>query len=68
MIVVLERYHDDSNLNGALLDTDLADPNYIGTIELAWLRQYLKKTVRQGKERVILWVFWPLSQWYIQEV
>ena len=32
MIVVLERYHDDSNLNGALLDTDLADPNYIGTI------------------------------------
>ena len=39
-----------------------------GAPKLAWLRRYLKKVVRQGKQRVVLWVFWPLSQWYIQEV
>ena len=39
-----------------------------GAPKLAWLRRYLKKVVGQRKQRVVLWVFWPLSQWYIQEV
>ena len=39
-----------------------------GAPKLAWLRRYLKRVVGQGKQRVILWVYWPLSQWYIQEV
>ena len=39
-----------------------------GAPKLAWLRRYLKKVVGQRKQRVVLWVFWPLFQWYIQEV
>ena len=39
-----------------------------GAPKLGWLRRYLNEVVIRKREKVILWVFWPLSQWLVEQV
>jgi hypothetical protein len=38
--------------------------------KLAWFNLYLRntKTVKNNGEKVILWVYWPLTQWLVEQV
>jgi hypothetical protein len=42
----------------------------LGAPMLAWLTQYLQNTLtaKDNGERVILWVYWPLTQWLVEQV
>ena len=41
-----------------------------GAPQLPWLNHYLRNTltVKYNREKVILWVYWPLTQWLIKQV
>jgi len=38
--------------------------------KLAWLKHYLRNTLtaKDNGEKVILWVYWPLTQWLVEQV
>ena len=42
----------------------------LGAPKLAWLKQYLRNTftAKHNGEIVILWVYWPLTQWLVKQV
>ena len=39
-----------------------------GARKLAWLKHYLRNTLtgKDNGEKVILWVYWPLTQWLVE--
>jgi len=41
-----------------------------GAPKLAWLKYYLRNTLtaKDNGEKVILWVYWPLTQWLVEQV
>ncbi|KAF8536360.1 P-loop containing nucleoside triphosphate hydrolase protein [Trichophaea hybrida] len=45
-----------------------------GALKLAWLKNWLRKNMPLGKnnqingEKVILWMYWPIIQWFIEQV
>jgi hypothetical protein len=45
-----------------------------GAPKLAWLKNWLCKNMLLGKnnqnngEKVILWVYWPITQWFVEQV
>jgi hypothetical protein len=41
-----------------------------GAPKLAWLKHYLRNTLtaKDNGEKVILWVYWPLTQWLVEQV
>jgi hypothetical protein len=43
---------------------------WLGAPKLAWLKQYLWNTLtaKDNGEKVILWVYWPLTQWLVKQV
>jgi len=42
----------------------------LGAPKLAWLKQYLRNTLmaKDNAEKVIMWVYWPLTQWLVEQV
>jgi hypothetical protein len=42
----------------------------LGAPKLAWLKQYLRNTLtaKDNGEKVILWVYWPLTQWLVEQI
>jgi hypothetical protein len=42
----------------------------LGAPKLAWLKQYLRNTLtaKAYGEKVILWVYWPLTQWLVEQL
>ena len=43
---------------------------WFGALTLAWLKHYLRNTLtaKDNGGKVILWVYWPLTQWLIEQV
>jgi hypothetical protein len=41
-----------------------------GAPKLAWLKHYLRNTLtaKDNGKKVILWVYWPLTQWLVEQV
>jgi hypothetical protein len=41
-----------------------------GALKLAWVIYYLRNTLtaKLKGEKVILWVYWPLTQWFVEQV
>jgi len=41
-----------------------------GAPKLAWLKHYLRNTstAKDNGEKAILWVYWPLTQWLVEQV
>jgi len=41
-----------------------------GASKLAWIKHYLRNTLtaKDNGEKVILWVYWPLTQWLVEPV
>jgi len=41
-----------------------------GAPKFAWLKHYLRNTLTaiDNGEKVILWVYWPLTQWLVEQV
>ncbi|KAF8538320.1 hypothetical protein BDD12DRAFT_885405 [Trichophaea hybrida] len=56
------------NMNHALFEAAMR----YGTPKLAWFKNWLRKNMPLGKnnqnngKKVILWVFWPITQWLIK--
>jgi hypothetical protein len=42
----------------------------LGAPKLAWLKQYLRNTLtaKDNGEKVILRIYWPLTQWLVEQV
>jgi hypothetical protein len=42
----------------------------LGAPQLAWLKHYLRNTLmaKDNGEKVIQWVYWPLTQWLVEQV
>jgi hypothetical protein len=38
--------------------------------KFAWLKHYLRNTLtgKENGEKVTLWVYWPLTQWLVEQV
>lgn len=49
-------------------DSALVNAMEFGSPKLGQIRNRLREIVTEKKEKVILWVYWPLSQWFVQVV
>lgn len=51
-----------------MTDDDLTLAMEFSSPKLGWIKNRLQQLVMVGKKKVILWVYWPLSQWLVREV
>lgn len=74
---LLSRFHEEFPDEGldyykqsiaGMTDDDLTLAIEFSSPKLGWIKNRLQKLVMVGKEKVILWVYWPLSQWLVREV